>query len=71
MVTEKDVVDDRVCARGGLLAHDGVVGVGGYLLGVVGVRGALLDFANEVLVEEDLADVRSAGVVETLERSVG
>ena len=71
VVAEQDVVDDGVGARGGLLAHDGVVGVGGEFLRVGGVGLGLFDFGDQVLVEEDLADVRGAGVVEAGEGAVG
>lgn len=57
VVAEEDVFDDWVDTAGSLFAEDGVVSVIGDILGVGAVGCNGLDLGDEVLVEEDLADV--------------
>lgn len=69
-VSEHGVLHDGVDSfSGNLLAHDGVVGVGGELLGVGVVGGEKLDLGDQVLVEEGLANV--AGIVVHAQGLVG
>ena len=60
VVGELDPLDEGVHVRR-LLAQDRVVGVQGQVLGVGVVRGGGLDEGDQVLVEEDLADVGGVG----------
>ena len=69
-VTKVDVLHEGIDSVS-LLGEDGVVGVGGQLLGVGGVRGGLLDFGDQILVEEDLADVRGGRGVQAGDGAVG
>lgn len=63
-IAEESVLHHGVnTVGGGLLRKDGVVGVGGELLGVGVVGGEGLDGGDEVLVEEGLADVGSGDLV--------
>lgn len=65
------VLDEGIHVRG-FFAEDAVVGVGGEILGVGVVRGGGGDLGEEVLVEEDLPDVRGGGgAVGGEERAVG
>lgn len=59
-VSEQGVLHDGVDSlSGNLFAQDGVLGVGGELLGVGVVGGEKLDLGDQVLVEEGLANVTS------------
>lgn len=62
-VAEVDVLHDGVDGVS-LLGEDGVFGVGGQLLGVGAIGGSLLDLGDEILVEEDLADMGGGRGVE-------
>ena len=70
IVPEVDVVKDGVRGRVGslLLAEDVVIDVEGHFGRIGGVRGGSLDLVDQVLVPEELADVRD---VATGQRPVG
>ena len=66
-VAQQDVRHEGVAGLG-LLGQDAVLGVGGERLRVGGVDGGGLDFGDQVLVEEHLADVRGGRVDERVVR---
>lgn len=64
LVTEVGELVERVHTLGsGLLGQDAVVGVGGDLLGVIGVRVDFVSSVDQVLVEEGLTDMAGADIV--------
>lgn len=63
VIAQKDVLHEWVDGVS-LLCKNAVLGVGGEFLGVGAVGRGLLDGADEVLVEEELADVGGLGAVE-------
>lgn len=62
-VAEQNVLNEGV-AGGSLLGQDTVLGVGGEILGVPNIGGSGLNLGDQVLIEEDLANVRSRSVQE-------
>lgn len=70
IITKVDVFHEGVDGVS-FLGEDGIFGVGGEFLGVGGVGGNLLNGGDEVLVEEDLANVGRARGVETGDGTVG
>ena len=70
IITQEHVLHERVDGVG-LLGQDAVIRVGGQLLRVGGVRRDLLDGRDQVLVEEELADVRGLGGVQVVQGVVG
>jgi hypothetical protein len=70
IVAKVDVLHEGVNGVG-FFSENGVLGVGSEFLGVGGVGGNLLNGSDEVLVEEDLTNVRRAGGVQAGDGSVG
>lgn len=66
IVTDQNVLHERINGVG-LLGQDAVIGIGGQILSVGGVGRGLLDIGDQVLVEEELADMGRLGGVQVAE----
>ena len=63
VIAQKDILHERIDGIG-FLGENGILGVGGEILGISRIRGGLFDLGDEILVEEELADVGGFGGVE-------